>query len=115
MVAPAGAGVAVGAGVPLASGASVGSPDGSVEGVTPSLGPGVRSGPVGSPDGAGAMLGTDPRPPVLPLHAATNATRATRAPARMRRGMGFMSRAPDVVNDQAPSIRRVDGGRVAER
>ena len=55
-------------------GVALGASDGSTDGLAGLLGPGVRSGPPGSSDGVGAAVGTDPRPPVEPPHAATVAT-----------------------------------------
>src|SRR4029079_1112177 len=61
------------------------SADGSVDGLTLALGPGVRSGLVGSAEAVGAEVGTDPRRPVAPLQAATSETTVTSTRA-MRTG-----------------------------
>ena len=49
------------------------------------LGPGVRSGLVGSAEAVGAEVGMDPRPPVAPVQAATSERTATSTRA-MRMG-----------------------------
>src|SRR6476646_4047766 len=62
----------VGLGSVGAAGDSDASWDGSADGMRLARGPGVRSGLVGSADAVGAEVGTDPRPPVAPLQAATS-------------------------------------------
>jgi hypothetical protein len=75
----------------LGTGVVVGLEPGSSEGVTGSLGDGVRSGPPGSLDPVGTGVGTDPRPPEGPAHAAMV---ATSSPAMRIDEMRFMAGSP---------------------
>src|SRR4051794_12354046 len=95
------------------SGISEGSVDGAVEGRTPSLGTGVRSGAIDPVDVVGATLGTDPRPPLEPVQAAATATTATSARAE-REEVGFMFELL-VRKVSAPSIRPAHRDPVAGR
>ena len=77
------------------------------------LGPGVRSGLVGSADAVGGAVGTDPRPPVAPPQAATSAMTATRARAvrigrdvAMTRLLGSGSVPSEHPPRRSPSHRR---------
>ncbi len=71
-----------------ALGLAPGSSDGSEDGPGEPLGAGVRSGPPVIGDALGAALGTDPRPPVCPVQAASDATRMV---TKMREEGRFMT------------------------
>jgi hypothetical protein len=112
--------VSVVAGVAFALVGAAGDPDASsdgwVDGLALALGPGVRSGLVGSAEAVGAEVGTDPSPPVAPLQAATSemAVTSTRAMRTGRRRVMGNSGSRYRLG-AAPSIDPDDGRHIAGR
>ena len=84
--------------------------------MTLALGPGVRSGLVGSADAVGAEVGTDPRPPVAPLQAVTSEMTVTSTMARRMGKDRVMGNSGSGYRlGAAPSIDPDDRLHIAER